>query len=274
MLQFISLSSGSSGNCYFLTDGDHGLLIDAGVSMRRLKRVLGENGFSMQAFQAVLVTHDHLDHIRHLGAYCKYLQVPVYTTQPILDALNVHSFTRDYIGPCGRALPPEGGFRLPLGDAEGPLVHHFVVPHDATQTVAYDLRWAGGHFLLMTDVGRMVPEGLALAAQADTVVIESNYDPDMLRRGGYPEDLKQRIRSGSGHLSNEECAAAVKTFWHPGLKNLFLCHLSANNNTPQLAYAATHAALQGIFPESGGSAADVTRLQILPRGAASRRFDL
>ncbi len=135
MLRFLSLSSGSCGNCYFLSDGKAGLLIDAGVSVRRLKRILLEHNLGLDSFQAILVTHDHLDHIRHLGSYCKHLRKPVYTTGDLRIALLNHTFTMDYIGGCCIDLPEGSAYRIPLGEdipEDGcPSVRYFVVPHDA-----------------------------------------------------------------------------------------------------------------------------------------------
>lgn len=283
MLKFLSLSSGSSGNCYFLSNGSRGLLIDAGVSLRRLKRGLGEYGFGeygfgLDAFQAVLVTHDHLDHIRHLGSYCKRLRVPVFTTRTLQEALLRHTFTRDCMASCRHDLDEAGETRIfrELGcdGGDGPSVHCFVVPHDATQTVGYAIHWEGRRFVLMTDMGRMTEEALEYGRSADTVVIESNYDMGMLIGGPYTHELKMRICQGNGHLSNEECARAIREFWHPGLRNLFLCHLSDNNNTPALACESAAAALRSIRTEDGGTAEERTRFEPLPRGRASRLFDL
>ena len=139
-------------------------------------------------------------------------------------------------------------------------VRYFVVPHDATQTVGYAIRVEGHKFVIMTDIGHMTEEALAFASQADTVVIESNYDMDMLISGPYPHELKMRICQGHGHLSNEECAAAIMKFWHPGLRNLFLCHMSENNNTPDLAYDSARKALESLGVESGS-----VNLRALPR---------
>nr|CRY95202.1 hypothetical protein [uncultured prokaryote] len=128
MLRFISLSSGSCGNCYFIHDGGKGLLIDAGVSMRRVKRTLADHGYGLDAFSAVLVTHDHLDHIRHLGSICKKLVTPVYATSVLHGALARHTFTKDWIGPCRKDLLDDG----PTEIMPGVSVRYFVVPHDAT----------------------------------------------------------------------------------------------------------------------------------------------
>lgn len=274
MLKFFSLSSGSCGNCYYLGDGTAGLLIDAGVSVRRLKKTLSERGMSTDSFQAVLVTHDHLDHIRHLGSYCKRLGKPVYATRVLHEALAHHTFTKDSIAGFRMDLPDEGPADIclckdqPVEDR--PAVRHFIVPHDATQTVGYYVEWRGVRFFLMTDAGRVTDEAVEYARMADAVVFESNYDPGMLIGGPYTHELKMRICQGNGHLSNEECASAIRRFWHPGLKNLFLCHLSENNNTPDLAFESAAEALRSIPVKDKDSsksftAKEMTNLQTLPR---------
>lgn len=278
MLKFLSLSSGSAGNCYFLSDGQSGLLIDAGVSVRRLKKTLMEHGLGVDSFQAVLVTHDHLDHIRHLGSYCKHLKKPVYATAVLHDALSHHTFTRDYIADFRHVLPDGEPLRINLGtgakEEDSPLVSHFIVPHDATQTVGYFIEWAGVRFFLMTDAGRATDEAIGYAKRSDAVVFESNYDSGMLIGGPYTHELKMRICQGNGHLSNDECASAIRRFWHPGLKNLFLCHLSENNNTPSLAFESAAEALRSISVDGSGTAKDITNLQTLPRTHASAMYTL
>lgn len=264
MVKFMSLSSGSCGNCYYLNDGQNAILIDAGVSLRRLKKVFQEYNLETDAFSAILVTHDHLDHIRHLGSFCKRLNKPVYTTETIHNALARHTFTAPTIAPCRRILT-DGAWN----EVAGMKVRYFVVPHDATQTVGYAIETAGHKFVIMTDVGRMTDEAIEYARQADTVVVESNYDMDMLMGGPYTYELKMRIVQGCGHLSNDECASAVKRFWHPGLRNLFLCHLSENNNTHDLAYASSAKALAEIGVQKGS-----VMLRCLPRQYPSQMFVL
>ena len=171
----MSLSSGSCGNCYYLGTEHSGIIIDAGVSLRRLKKVLQEYDLTPDSFTAVLVTHDHLDHIRHLGSFCKRLSKPVYTAETIHKALARHTFTAPTIGPCRRVLA-EGEWN----EVAGMKVRYFVVPHDATQTVGYAIDVEGHKFVIMTDIGRMTDEAVEFARQADTVVVESNYDMDML----------------------------------------------------------------------------------------------
>lgn len=264
MIKFMSFSSGSCGNCYYLGTEQNGILIDAGVSMKRLKNELIANGLSTDSFSAILVTHDHLDHIRGLGMYCKRITKPVYTTSDIHSALARHTFTRDHIASCRRELVENE-----WNDVAGMKVRYFVVPHDATQTVGYAIEIEGRLFVIMTDIGRITDEAVEFARKADTVVIESNYDMDMLMSGPYTYELKMRIVQGCGHLSNDECASAVKRFLHDGLKNIFLCHLSENNNTRELAYNCTLRALE----ESGISKGSIS-LRCLPRQTPSQLFVL
>ncbi len=260
----MSFSSGSCGNCYFFGDEENGILIDAGVSLRRLKKALSENGLSFDSFGAVLVTHDHLDHIRHLGSFCKKLSKPVYATGVLHRSLARHTFTAAHIASCRRVLPEEGPETVC-----GMQVRHFVVPHDATQTVGYAITYKDRRFVIMTDLGRITDEALAYASEADSIVLESNYDIGMLMGGPYTYDLKMRIVQGNGHLSNDECADAIRRCWHPGLRNIFLCHLSENNNTPALAYDCSMAALIDAGAEKG-----IVSLRCLPRTYPSQLFTL
>ena len=264
MVRFMSLSSGSCGNCYYLACDSGGILIDAGVSALRLKKIFQEYSIGPDSFSAVLVTHDHLDHIRHLGSFCKRFRKPVYTAKAIHDALARHTFTADWIGGCRRVLE-EGAWN----EVAGMKVRYFTVPHDATQTVGYAVEVEGHRFVIMTDIGRMTDEAVEFAGQADTVVVESNYDMDMLMRGPYTHDLKMRIVQGCGHLSNDECAGAIKRFMHPGLRNIFLCHLSENNNTHDLAYECAAKALEEL-----GVAKGTVSLRCLPRRYPSQMFTL
>ncbi len=260
MMRFISFSSGSCGNCYLLLGPSSGIMIDAGVGIRRIKKELEAMGLGYDNISAVLVTHDHGDHIRSLGSVCKRICVPVWTTPLIHEALGRHPFTRDWIGPCRQDLNP----RVWTPVTEDFDVQYFVVPHDATQCIGFAIKCEKELFVLMTDLGHTTPEALSWASQATTVVVESNYDLDMLLGGDYPEELKRRISHGIGHLSNDACAEAIISFVHPGLRNIFLCHLSGNNNTPELAYASARDALKSAGVEPGTIA-----LRVLHRGISS-----
>ena len=242
-VKFKSFSSGSCGNCYFIglfgEDGrrcEAGVVIDAGVSPRRLKKEMQVDGLCFDDFGAVLVTHDHMDHIRSLGSFCKHIGKPVWASENLHRALSRHLMTRGQIADCRMTLR-EGEWNDVI---PGRIrVRYFLVPHDASETLGYAIMLDSFRFVIMTDLGRMTSEALSLARQADAVVIESNYDPEMLRTGPYPPDLQDRIRDGHGHLSNPECAEAISEFNHDGLRHIFLCHLSEHNNTPELAYGTS-----------------------------------
>ena len=269
MVRFMSLSSGSCGNCYYLGMNDEagvrsGILIDAGVSLRRLKQTLTANGLDFDSFGAVLVTHDHMDHIRSLASYCKKLSKPVYATTTLHSSLGRHAFGSPYLESCRRDLM-DGEWNEICGFS----VRYFEVPHDATQTVGYAIRAGEHNFVIMTDMGRMTEEAEYFASRAETVVMESNYDMDMLMGGPYPHDLKMRICKGHGHLSNDECAEAVRRIYHPGLRNLFLCHLSEHNNTPELAYSSASGALR-----KAGAMEGTVNLRTLPRMSPSPMINL
>lgn len=249
-IKFKSFSSGSCGNCYFIgifpEEGhrcEAGVLIDAGVSPRRIKKEMQSDGLCFDDFSAVLVTHDHMDHIRSLGSFCKHIGKPVWATEVLHRALCRHSMTRYQINDYRMELRPSAWNDVVPGRISA---RYFVVPHDATETVGYAILLDSYKFVIMTDIGRMTDEALNWARQADTVVIESNYDPEMLRLGPYPPDLQKRIRNGHGHLSNPECAEAIRAFNHEGLQHIFLCHLSEHNNTPELAYRTSLEAAGGI----------------------------
>lgn len=272
-IRFKSFSSGSCGNCYFLgifneiEACEAGVLIDAGFSPRRLKKELEREGLCFDDFAGLLITHDHNDHIRSLGSYCKHVRKPVWTPPELAGALSRHFITGEYYGPCRQTLSPGWNDIVP-----GRIrAQYFAVPHDASCTFGYALLLDSHKFVIMTDIGRMVPQALSFARQADTVVIESNYDLDMLRHGPYPKDLQDRICGGHGHLSNDECAQALRDFVHPGLRNIFLCHLSEHNNTPELAYETNSSVLRACWADADSR---IPRLCPLPRMTPSPLFIL
>lgn len=265
MIRFKSLSSGSCGNCYFLgifsDEGrcEHSLIIDTGVSLRRAKKDLQRDNIAVEEIDAILVTHDHNDHIRSLGSWCKRLKKPVWTTGRLHDALTCNYMVHPWISDCRRKLSDSGWSEPVPGHIR---VRWFEVPHDATQTVGYAIDMDGYMFVIMTDVGAITDEALEMARQARTLVIEANYDYDMLVHGPYPKALQDRICGGRGHLSNDDCAAAIRAARHEGLDNIFLCHLSEHNNTPDLAVGACR------------EAAGTSRLTALPRQTPSQITNL
>lgn len=263
MVRFLSISSGSSGNCYYIGNDDTAIAIDMGVGMRTLKSRLAAKGLDPSSISCILVTHDHIDHIKDLGAACRKLCVPVFATARLHDALGRHHCTRDSIGGCRRVI--RNGF---LYEHKGVGFLAFEVPHDATQTLGYYIDFFGETFVFMTDLGAVPEEAFVYCRQASHIIIESNYDTSMLLGGPYPEDLKKRIMNGYGHLSNEKCALALRRMLHPGLKSVFLCHLSQHNNTPEAAYGCMAGELEEVSP----GFVDRVLLRCLPRTEASDLF--
>ena len=228
------------------------ILVDAGPDFR--SQMLREG---VNHLDAILLTHDHLDHIRSLGSFCKHLCKPVWATEQLHKSLSRHFMTHEYISGCRNVLAENKWNEVVEGKIK---VRYFVVPHDATQTVGFAICIGDTHYVHITDCGGMTQEAVQFCSQADSVVLESNYDRQMLLNGPYTQELKTRILNGNGHLSNDDCASAIKSFMHPGLKNLFLCHLSENNNTPELAYESAKTAI---------SDNSNIRLQTLPRRTPS-----
>lgn len=264
MVKFFSLSSGSNGNCYFIGNEETALLIDAGIGPRTVKKRLAEYGIPIESIELILVTHDHIDHIKSLGVLVDRYKIPVYATERLHGALDRHSCTRDRLSGCVRKTVPGTPSTY-----KGVHFTPFIVPHDATETVGYFIDFYGAKFTFLTDIGGMTDEVIAYSKKARTLIFESNYDLDMLMRGSYSPDLKVRIMKGSGHLSNEQAASAIKRIYHKELENIFLCHLSENNNTPELAYNEIAKGLSEIGVEAG---VDV-QLACLPRREVSQLYE-
>lgn len=261
MVRFVSLSSGSSGNCYYLGNNDKAILIDVGIGTRAIRKRLLEYDIPVETVSAVLVTHDHFDHIRSLGTFTQRFNVPVFATKKLHQAL------RHNICTGGRLIGNERYLIEDIeNDIDGIKVIPFEVPHDATQTVGYHLDFFGLKMTIMTDIGAVTDNAVKYGRMAEHLIVESNYDMDMLITGNYPKELKERIMMGNGHLSNEQNSHLLRMCCHPGLKNVFLCHLSGNNNTPETAFSKAEATLAGI-----GSKAS---LHCLPRSASSELFEL
>ena len=233
MARFLSISSGSNGNCYYIGNESTALVVDAGIGFRTIKQRLAKAGVDVSSVEMIFVTHDHVDHIRGLLSLAQRLSVPVYATARLHDALTRHSAVGPDLAGSRRVLRP--GFPEQM---RGVGCVTFEVPHDATQTLGYFLDFFGTRFVFMTDLGRVPEYAYEYCRQADYVIIESNYDIDMLI-----------------------CASALKRIWHPGLKGVFLCHLSQDNNTPGLAYRTSYYALTSI----GLTIPDDLQLVCLPR---------
>lgn len=237
-IRFVSLSSGSSGNCYYLGTDSYGILIDAGISARQIKKSLAANGIAFESIVALCITHDHADHVKGAGYVGEKCGVPVYTTQTILNGMNRCYCMTQKIYSVGRPILKDVPFTI-----RDFTVTAFEVPHDGTDNVGYRIEAGGRCFVFATDLG-CIPDSVAgYLQQAHCLILESNYDMEMLQQGPYPYYLKKRIVSQSGHLCNTDAADFLATHYHSGLEYVFLCHLSRENNTPELAYKTIEARL-------------------------------
>jgi phosphoribosyl 1,2-cyclic phosphodiesterase len=244
-LKFLSLSSGSSGNCYYLGTENYAILIDAGIPVRSIQKVLKENNLPFDKIYALLITHDHTDHIRSAGSIGELYHIPVYATREVHAGMERNYGMQKKLSVTSRRnLERDVEVTLPGTDFR---VTPFTVPHDSTDNVGYYIEVGTGEktikFCLATDMGHVTPDIRHYLAKADHIVVESNHDVDMLMNGSYPKYLKARVRGEGGHLSNKECAELIHDIYHPSLRHLFLCHLSEENNDPDLAYRNASKAL-------------------------------
>ena len=229
------LASGSTGNCTLVSCGDKHLLIDAGISARRITAALRELGLAPEKIGAVLITHDHSDHIQGLRNFALNRKIPVFASCAATEAI-----CRATGCPAESLSALEPGRPLRL---DGFGITCFPTPHDAPGSLGYRISGADGTLGYATDTGTVTPEMLEGLRGTDTAVIEANHDPEMLRAGRYPPYIKERIRSPLGHLSNESCGRLAAALAGTGTKRLILAHLSRENNTPGKAREAVAAAL-------------------------------
>jgi len=230
-LFFLSLASGSNGNCYYIGTSAYGILVDAGIGVRLTKKILKENGINFDTIQAILVTHDHADHIKSVGGLGEALGIPVYATEKVHDGIRRSRFVEEVLTQCRRVVEKEVSF--PIRDFK---ITAFEVPHDSSDNVGYSIEYKDQTFVILTDAGHITETIRAHVCNANHLVIETNYDEEMLKSGSYPAFLKERVSSSTGHLSNRNAADFIASIFSPRLKNIWLCHLSRDNNHPELAY--------------------------------------
>jgi len=226
----MSLASGSSGNCYYLGYGDHGILIDAGIGIRTIKKHLKDTGIAMNSIQAVFVTHDHADHIKAVGHLGEKLHIPIYSTALIHAGINRSYCMTEKLHSSIRFLEKEQPMELGYF-----RITSFEVSHDGTDNVGYCIEVDGKVFSFLTDLGEITPLVAQYVNKAHFLILEANYDEEMLKMGPYPAYLKQRIAGEKGHLSNSVAAELLAENMTEKLQYIWLCHLSKDNNHPELA---------------------------------------
>ncbi len=225
------LASGSSGNCYYLESEEGGMLIDVGIPLNDIQRALAVKGLSLDKghIKAILITHDHADHIRTVGILASRYHLPVYASERVHRAISNCRYIYEDISAYRRYISLHEPFTL-LGFNIVP----FKVPHDSRENYGYYISLRDFRFMLATDIGSLTEDIIKYARQSNYLVVEANYDEDMLMSGVYPEFLKKRVSSPLGHLSNKDTAELLCQAYHLDMKKVWLCHLSKENNNPEL----------------------------------------
>ncbi len=255
-----SLYSGSSGNSYVVRSGSTTLLIDLGVTLKRMDQALLGVGIDPHCIDALLITHEHADHIRGVGPFCRKYGVPIYTSPKTWEAMKPMLGNLNRLTHC-----PLNGV-VDLGDVR---IYPFSISHDAVDPLGYRIETERRQVAFCTDLGVMTSAVLGELQSAHVVYLEANYDDHLLQVGHYPWALKQRIRSAQGHLSNTDAAKAAKTLFEAGVSHVVLSHLSAHNNYPELA-----ALTVSRYIGAQGMAVTAQDLYVAERHAPGKRYHL
>lgn len=227
MIKFCNLYSGSSGNSTFIESDNTKILIDAGVSCQKISKALASIDVELDEINAILITHEHIDHTKGLTTISKKFNTPIYATPKTwsqMESLNVNSSCK-YLFNAGSTFS--------IGDLQ---IHSFSIPHDAIDPCGFSVICDRKKVTVATDIGHIEESLISEMAGSDILLIESNYDNDTLLCGSYPYFLKKRISSDVGHLSNETTGKLVKRLYESGVNKFVLGHLSKENNFPELAY--------------------------------------
>jgi phosphoribosyl 1,2-cyclic phosphodiesterase len=262
-LNFYSLSSGSSGNCYYIGNEFHGILIDAGISASSIRRFLKYSDISMETIMGVLITHNHVDHIRGLEVLLRKNHLPAFTTANVWESILSKRINISH--DCIRELHLKQIFHLADFDIEA-----FPVYHDAPETIGFHICSGEKKITIATDLGHICQTSAPYLKMANLLVIESNYDEDMLENGNYPVYLKTRIRSDYGHLGNLQTSVFLAGIINDDLHHICLAHLSKNNNTPEKALQT----LQQTFLKRGVNFSGQQKISILNRNIPTEMIKL
>jgi phosphoribosyl 1,2-cyclic phosphodiesterase len=247
-VRFTILGSGSSGNCAYVETENSRVLVDAGFTPRQIRQRLATIGRAPENLSAILITHEHADHVSGLFGLAEKLKIPIYCNRDTQDAITwslkerwngkrdplfdgIEKTAADFVAMLDWRLFRTGD-SFELNDL---LVETFPIPHDAQDPVGYMLRTCGGNFGFVTDLGHMTKLVTERIRAANVLVLESNHDIRMLQESRRSWSLKQRILGRHGHLSNEAAAEAAAQIMSDGLKHLYLAHLSRECNRPELA---------------------------------------
>lgn len=228
MVEICALASGSNGNCYYIGNGRDAILVDAGISRRQVLERMKERGLDPSKIRAVFISHEHADHFRGVRVLSKHLNVPVY--------MSLMAFEKSW-GPNrpAKIVHFEPGEVVEVGDFK---VHTFLKQHDAAQPCSFRIDYDGVNVGVMTDIGEPCSNVIRNFSACQAIFLESNYDEAMLWDGAYPWHLKNRVASEVGHLSNKQAYDLLSEHGGNDLEVVFLSHLSADNNRPDIALEA------------------------------------
>ncbi|PJI08569.1 MULTISPECIES: MBL fold metallo-hydrolase [Clostridium] len=227
-MKFCSLYSGSSGNSIFVASNNSKILVDAGLSGKNIEKALKEIDENPREIDGIFVTHEHLDHIKGVGVLSRKYDIPIYANEPTWKAMirNVGKIKDDNI-----KITTEEYIKIKDMD-----VLSYRIPHDAASPCGYKILSDNKSVCIATDLGYFSEEVKAAIKDSNLILLESNHDVEMLKFGPYPYNLKRRILSDVGHLSNEDCGKAIVDIAKESKKKIVLGHLSRTNNYPELAY--------------------------------------
>ncbi len=265
-IRFMSIGSGSCGNCYYLGVGDYGILIDAGIPSKTIRAALKREGIPFESICAMFVTHDHADHIKSLGVISSKANIPVYATREVHKGITQNYCISKPIDPMYVRYIEKDEQMIFRDFAITP----FEVPHDGSDNVGYFIEVCGKTFCIATDLGEITDVVSSYLDRANYLVIESNYEEQMLAMGRYPEFLKMRVSGPRGHLSNQVTAKYLASHFNEHLEYIWLCHLSEENNHPELAYKA----VTMEFSQYGIIAGKDVQLNVLKRTTPSQLYRL
>lgn len=253
-----SFASSSSGNCSLLVCGETKILIDLGISVQKLRRWMQSIGMEIEDLDAVLLTHEHIDHVKGIKTFVKRYDTPIFATYGTANAIY-----RTIPETVGRITGFYGDETVQIGEV---AVDTFLTPHDAEESVGFVFRSAGLHFGYATDLGFVPSTIQKKLIGCATVLLESNHDLYMLQTGPYPYYLKQRVRGARGHLSNDDSACLAAALAREGTKRFLLAHLSEKNNEPRLARTCC---LEAVHIENADC-----EVFVLPAEGTPAAFDL
>ncbi len=232
-MRLLSIASGSSGNCIYVGDDTTHILIDAGISGKRIEAGLNSAGISGKDLDAVFVTHEHADHIGGLGVLARKFDVPIYSTRGTIAGISMSKSVGDIDGQLFQTI--RRNENISVGSL---MIQAVQVSHDAAEPVCYKVSNGAASVAVATDMGYYTEEIVEQLRGLDAILLEANHDVNMVQVGPYPYYLKQRILGKKGHLSNESAGRLLSEILHDDMKHIFLGHLSRENNLPQLAHEA------------------------------------